>query len=301
MCFRFLILAGLLQAGAPRCDLKADDGSPSTASITWPGGIESPAICLDKTVWFVSVVPDTVLLDSLSTVAIRKSKIESKGKVLFLETEQRLCLLETESALPGVSPFPVTKVTLTKAGQKLKCYSHQSACMTTVAGKDWSYRGQEFSLPLLRLRVADPEEFCSAGTPVVSESGDLVGILTDHHLDSAGDAYAIPASRIQKMVEEVKRFQKSQPVWIGLTFHDEPSTPEVILVKAGSPAQEAGFQKGDIILSMKNEEITSLNDLAEVILSLPAGVEAPVSILRGLSRENLTLIPRFAEISAAAR
>jgi hypothetical protein len=301
MLFRLLILAGLIQAGTVQYDIKAEDGSPSTASISWPGGLESPGVCLDRKLWFVSVVPDTVPLESLSGTVIRKNGTETKGKVLFLDSEQRLCLIEAESAVPGVTPFPVTETTLTKAGQKLKCYSHQSACMTTVAGKDWSYRGEEFSLPLIRLRVAHPEEFCAPGTPVVSESGNLVGILTGHHLDAADDAYAIPTSRIQKLVEDVKRYKKSGPVWIGLTFHNEPSTPEVIEVKTGSPAQEAGFQIGDIILSMHNEEIASLNDLAEVIQALPAGVETPVSVLRGLSRENLTLVPRFAEISATAR
>ena len=72
-------------------------------------------------------------------------------------------------------------------------------------------------------------------------------------------------------------------------------------VKPGSPAERSGLEVGDVILSIDGTETESLDDLVEVIHHLPAGTETPLRVLRGLSEKNLTIIPEFAEMTAAAR
>lgn len=271
----------------------------STVTVSWSEAIESPGVCVDNAAWFISVIPDTVSLDKLSSARLKGSGGEVESRVLFIDAGQRLCLLEATAPLPGVSPFSIVEVKSLKAGQKLECLSNRSASLTMVAGKDWSYRGEHFAMPFLRVRVADPDEFCNSGTPIVSSGGLLAGILTGEELDTNGETRAIPVSRIRKLVEDVKHFKKSGPVWIGLVFHNQSSLPEVIEVKAGSPAGEAGMKSGDIILSVNGTETESLEDLVEVIYSLPAGQATEVTVLRGLSEEKLSITPRFAEMTVA--
>ena len=96
------------------------------------------------------------------------------------------------------------------------------------------------------------------------------------------------------LLEDMKRHQHSGPVWIGLVFHNESSSPEVLEVKSDSPAAGAGLQKGDVITAMNGTEIESLGDLIESIHHLAAGEPSKVRVLRGLEEKEVEMTPQFA-------
>ncbi len=281
--------------------LAAAEQAHSTVTIAWNSEVRSPGICVDKTTWFISVIPASLSLDGLTKATLHSGEEKVEARVLFLDGTQRLCLLEAVGPLTGLTPASLARTGDLKGGQKLNCLSNRSACLTMLAGKDWSHRGEQFPMPMLRVRVADPEKFCDAGTPLVSVEGQLVGILAGSSDDKSGEVHAIPVARVRKLVEDVKAHKRSGPVRVGLVFHNQSSTPEVIDVKPGSPAERSGLEAGDIILSLDGTETASLDDLVEVIHHLPAGSETPVTVLRGLTEKSLTIIPEFTEMTAAAR
>ncbi len=281
--------------------LAAAEQAHSTVTIAWNSEVRSPGICVDKTTWFISVIPASLSLDGLTKATLHSGEDKVEARVLFLDGTQRLCLLEAVGPLTSLTPASLARTGDLKGGQKLNCLSNRSACLTMLAGKDWSHRGEQFPMPMLRVRVADPEKFCDAGTPLVSVEGQLVGILAGSSHDKSGEVHAIPVARVRKLVEDVKAHKRSGPVRVGLVFHNQSSTPEVIDVKPGSPAERSGLEAGDIILSLDGTETASLDDLVEVIHHLPAGSETPVTVLRGLTEKSLTIIPEFTEMTAAAR
>ncbi len=275
--------------------------APSPVLVIWSEEVETPAVCVEKENWFVSVVPVRIPVDTLESATLRGPEGKVAARILHLDPEQRLCLLEAGVGLGKIHPIAFSADASPKAGERAECVSGKSACRTTVAGKDWSYRGERFPLPLLRLRVSDAESHCRPGTPLVDEHDRLLGILTCHRPEASDEVYAIPAARVRKLVEDVKRHKRSGPVWIGLVLHNESSTPEVLEVKPGSPAAQAGLLAGDVILEMGGTEIESFQDLVETIHNLPAGEETSVRILRGLGEETYAMTPRFAEMTAASR
>lgn len=277
--------------------LLAEPTTPVT--VLWPGGAESPGVCVEKGSWFVSVVPASVETRDLRTTTLRGPEGTTEGRLLHFDSAQRLCLLETSSGLGPVQPVPLSAAAPPKAGAKAECVAGKSACRTAVAGKDWSYRGERFPHPLLRLRVSETGPHCLAGTPLLGGGGELIGLLVCRRPEASDEVYAVPAARVRKLVEDVKRHQRSGPVWVGLVVHGESSTPEVIEVTADSPAKDAGFRPGDVVLALDEAEIESVDDLIETIQNLPAGAETTVRVLRGLSEETLTMTPRFAEVVAA--
>lgn len=279
--------------------LGAADASASTVAMLWEGGAESPGVCVEKGHWFATVIPEGVALEDLKTVRARTGSGERTGRLLHLDPDDRLCLVEVASIGTPSQPVPLSACLNPKAGDKAECLSGASACRTTVAGKDWSYRGERFALPLLRLRVSHRGPHCKAGTPLLCEEGSLIGILTDHALESGDEVHAVPAARVRKLVEDVKRHNRSGPVWIGLLFHDESCTPEVVEVKSGSPAAKAGVKEGDVILAVGGNDVESLDDLVESIHILPAGETVAVKVLRGLEEQSLSIVPQFAEVAAA--
>lgn len=300
MIFRLPIIAAFAFLGAVP-SLCAEDPYRSTISVIWPDGEKSPGVPVEQPGWFVTVVPELVKVENLKQATLRSGSLKAEARVVFTDATQRLCLLESDPEFVKVEIFGVNDSIDLKAGQKLECLSDRSACLTALAGKDWTYRGEQLPMPLLRVRVSDPEHFCATGTPLICSKGKLVGLLIGQESDQANDAFAIPASRIHKLIEEVKRFKKSGPVWVGLIFDNNCSTPEVLEVKPDSPAENAGVKSGDVILSVNGSEIESLHDLVETISDLPAGECATVKVLRGFSEAELKITPCFAESSSSPK
>lgn len=275
--------------------------TPATATILWPGQVESHGACVEKPTWFVSVVPGSVDVDAIEAVTLRLGEFESEARLLHLDPRQRLCLLEVEDSRTGALPLPLFTSPSPRAGSRAECLLDESTCRTTVAGKDWSYQGERFPRPLLRLRISETAGDCESGTPMVNPDGALIGLLTCFKLKPTGEIYAIPATRIAKIVEDVKNHRRSGPVWVGLVFHDESSTPEILKVRAGSPAETAGLRAGDVVLAMNGIEIETFDEVDEMIQNLPAGKPASIRVLRGLEETDLSMVPQFAEPTAASR
>lgn len=273
---------------------------PSAATVVWPGDVRSPAVCVGKTGWYASVVPVDVPIDSITGAFLVRAGANSVGRVLHLDPEERLCLLEAEEPLEGTAPVEIPEKTSLNPGQRAGCLSGSSSCRTTVAGKEWAYRGENFHLPLLRMRLSQSGLDCSAGTPLVDDEGGLVGLLTGRGTSTQDEVFAIPASRVRKVVEDLKRHRRSGRIWIGLIFHDDSSAPEVVEVKEGSPAEKAEFRTGDVILSLNGDRIDSLAELVEQMHNLSAGESVKFDVLRGVDRVEISVVPSFA-IAEGAR
>lgn len=289
MFARFPILAGLGLAAS--FAFAAD--RPVPVSVEWSGGETSPGICVGKQNWFVTVAPASVDATTENPI-LSVGETQASAVILHFDADRRLCLIETNEKLGDLTLFTLAPNPVASPGTALTSLSTDSDCRSTIAGKDWSYRGERLEMPLLRIRVEDAEHFCDPGTPLVNESGHVEGLLTDRELAEGGEAHAVPAAQIHKLVSDMARFNRTGPVWIGLLLHDQSSTPEVLEVKPDSPAAQAGFVPGDIVLSLNEAEVSNLDDLTEAIHNLPAGERAKFGVLRGLSKKQLEVVPQFA-------
>lgn len=276
----------------------ADDDTPMPVMVEWSADVVSPGVCVGKTTWFVSVAPTSVDTTSEPKLVVGDQKIAAK--VLHFDSDLHLCLLEVAEPPSDLTLFSLAPTPVGRAGEKLSSLSPYGDCRSTIAGKDWSYRGESLEMPLLRIRVEDSEHFCHPGTPLVNADGQIEGILTDRILATKAEAHAIPASQIRKLIRDMERYERTGKVWLGLLLHEESTTPEVIEVVANSPAAESGFESGDVILSLNQTEIENLSELVEAIHDLPAGEEATFEILRGLSSRKIQVIPQFAASLADA-
>ncbi len=271
-------------------------GNPAAEPLhlIWSDSEKSPAICVGKPDWFVGVVPESIDLAVRPTASLDLRGELVSATLLHLDPRSRLCLFESSSTSSEISPLSLSSQKKVVPGAKLHCPTGKGSCASTITGKEWNYRGVNFHSPLLHLRLADSNQHCKPGTPLINSKGELEGIVTTHKTKSENEVFAIPASRINKLITEFKQHQKSGPVWIGLLFHAESSCPEVMEVKEDSPSSLAGIQPGDVILGVNSRTVEDLNDLVEVIQSLPAEEEATFRLLRKVNEKSVTLTPRFA-------
>ncbi len=272
--------------------------SPQVYAI-WSNGVKTPAVCLGRAEWFVSIVPESLDASELSPPSLEGDATDAvETDILFLDEQRRICLVQSAESL-GAKPMPLASNSETRAGLKLLCREGTETCKSTIAGKDSSYRGEILSPPMLRIRVAGAKHFGHPGASLINEKGEIEGILTERVLEHEYEAHAIPASQLRKLIFELEHFKRSGPVWVGLLFHDQSSTPIVLEVRPDSPASEAGIEAGDIVLHLNQVEIEDLGDLIEAIHDLAAGEDAELTLLRGLDEISLHVVPTFSQASAS--
>ncbi|MBO0735712.1 MAG: trypsin-like peptidase domain-containing protein [Alphaproteobacteria bacterium] len=151
----------------------------------------------------------------------------------------------------------------------------------------------------------------NSGGPTFDLHGNVIGVNTAIYSPNGGSVgigFAIPANRAKPVLEQLRDRGKVTRGWLGLQI--QPVTPQLVQalglpgtsgalvsrVGAGSPAAVAGFQTGDVILSINGRKIRRMRELPRTVAEMPIGQRAAVTIWRGNAAS--TLQPVISEMPA---
>ncbi len=144
----------------------------------------------------------------------------------------------------------------------------------------------------------------NSGGPLFNLAGEVIGINSQIFTSTGGSmglSFAIPVDVARNVVGQLKEKGIVERGWMGVGINDvsqelaneanlpKPAGALVNQVIEGSPAEEAGFKSGDIILRFNGNEITSSGDLPfHVGLTAPDAI-AEVDIVRNGSAQTLSM------------
>jgi serine protease Do len=141
----------------------------------------------------------------------------------------------------------------------------------------------------------------NSGGPLLNVEGKLIGINTAIHREGEGIGFAIPASHVRPIVEQLLHHGTVQPAWIGLQTQDltselafhfgvEPGTGIITSgVDVDSPAQKAGLARGAIILRVAGERVRSSRDFAARTEGLAVGETIEIDYVRDGETRSVVL------------
>ena len=72
---------------------------------------------------------------------------------------------------------------------------------------------------------------------------------------------------------------------------EQEAAVEIIDVESDGPAHQAGIQPEDLIVTLGERPVTSVDDLHKLLTQLPVGIPATVVILRGQRRLERFVLP----------
>ncbi len=165
----------------------------------------------------------------------------------------------------------------------------------------------------------------NSGGALVNTDGQLVGINTAIASETGnftGYAFAVPTSIVQKVVSDLREFGNVQRALLGIKISDltsevakennlsEINGVYVESVNNGSAAEDAGIQKGDIIVAINGKKTNTASELQETVGQFRPGNNATVTYIRDgvehsaeltfKNRNNSTaLIPKTADLLGA--
>jgi serine protease Do len=141
----------------------------------------------------------------------------------------------------------------------------------------------------------------NSGGPLLNIRGELIGINTAIYGKAQGIGFAIPSSRAKRIVHGLISYGSVEAPWIGLVV--QTLTPELaahfslsgkqgVLVRAvesGSPADRAGLQRGDILLSLDGRPLRSSEEYLQRERERNSGEKLRFRIWRGRSEQEVVV------------
>jgi serine protease Do len=130
----------------------------------------------------------------------------------------------------------------------------------------------------------------NSGGPLLNLQGKVVGINSAIVASGQGIGFAIPSNMAENVISELRQHKTVRRGWLGVTIQDvDENTAKalgleraqgalVASVKPGDPADKAGIESGDVIVSVEGETIEGARDLTRTIGRLPPGEEIEMGI-----------------------
>lgn len=150
----------------------------------------------------------------------------------------------------------------------------------------------------------------NSGGPLINMSGEVIGINSLKISDSGveGLGFAIPSNDVIPIADELMKNGKLQRPFIGVGLVEMSEIPENYLqenmklpedvkegvivgnVSQGSPADEAGLQQQDIIVSMNDTAITNASELRKILYTeTEIGEEVKITLYRAGEKMTVTI------------
>lgn len=142
----------------------------------------------------------------------------------------------------------------------------------------------------------------NSGGPLFNLDGEVVGVNSQIYTRSGGSiglSFAIPASVVVNVVDQLKEKGRVDRGWLGVVIQDvnkdlantfglkSPAGALINDVVRGGPAELAGLEAGDVIMQFDGKRIASSGDLPHVVGATAPGRKVPVVIMREKKRKTI--------------
>lgn len=141
----------------------------------------------------------------------------------------------------------------------------------------------------------------NSGGPLLDLEGKVIGINTAIVPYAQGIGFAIPIDMAKDVMDDLVKYGKVNRGWLGVYI--QRVTPEfaeaygiegtdgavVSDVIPGSPADQAGIRRGDVIVSINSKEIKTHQDVSATIRRHLAGDKVKIGLERGGASRSLTV------------
>ncbi len=145
----------------------------------------------------------------------------------------------------------------------------------------------------------------NSGGPLLNEEGQVVGINTAIFSPTGGSVglgFAVPSDIAQDVVADLQKDGKvdrgflgvaikplSNDVITALGLDEDADGVMIVEVSAGSAAEKAGLQRGDIVLGVDGATVNSPRELTRSIATMQPGNETTLNILRAGDKLDFTV------------
>jgi serine protease Do len=175
-----------------------------------------------------------------------------------------------------------------------------TAGIVSAKGRSLPTEQNENYVPFIQTDVAiNPG---NSGGPLLNLEGEVVGVNSQIFTRSGGSiglSFAIPVSVVQNVVDQLKADGKVTRGWLGVTIQDvdknlaesfgldRPRGALIVEVAEDGPADKAGLEAGDVIVTFDGNDISTSSELPHVVGLVAPDSKVLVEIVRDRKRKDI--------------
>jgi len=252
------------------------------------------------------VTNNHVIEDADEIIVLLADKREFKGTVVGTDPKSDLAVIRINAK--GLPTIPWGDSSGLQVGEYILAVGNPFGLTQTVTMGIISAVGRA------NIGLTDYEDFIqtdaainpgNSGGAMVNIQGELIGINTAIFTRSGGYmgiGFAVPSDMVRSIVGSLVKSGKVVRGWLGVAIQEV--TPQIAKsfglkeargalvseVMANSPAEKAGFQAGDVILSFAGEAVADTNQLRHVVAKALAGDKVKVEVVRESQALDLVVL-----------
>lgn len=188
-------------------------------------------------------------------------------------------------------------------GSPLGLQSTVSTGVVSALGR--SMRGDDGRLIENIVQHSAPINPGNSGGPLVDTRGQIVGVNTAIIAWTQGLGFAVPGSTVAWVFNEILQHGRVRRRQLGIIAsncrvargdvirHDLLSdrAVEVVDIEQGGEGDRNGLRAGDIIVSINDRIVSTVDDIHRLLTTLPQSLPLTVSVVRGTSKLERTILP----------
>lgn len=249
------------------------------------------------------ILTNNHVVEGAEDIVVRMSnRKELKAKIIGTDPRTDVALIKVEAE--GLQSAKIGQSRDLKVGQWVLAIGSPFGLDHTVSHGIVSALGRSLPddtyVPFIQTDV--PINPGNSGGPLINLDGEVVGINSQIYSKSGGSmglSFSIPIDIAMNVVNQIKTHGKVQRGFLGVQVQevssdlaqsfglDKPMGALVAEAIKGAPAEKAGVQAGDIILSFNDKEITKSADLPHVVGGAPLNKALPLILLRNGEKKRL--------------
>lgn len=251
------------------------------------------------------VLTNNHVIDQADKVTVRLSdRREVEAKVIGTDPRTDLALLKVNEG--GSFPFVQLATAKPRIGDWVLAVGNPFGLGGTVTAGIVSARNRDINAgpydDFLQIDAAINRG--NSGGPVFDESGKVIGINTAIYSPNGGSVgigFSIPANIATKVVAQLKESGSISRGWLGVEI--QPLTPEiaealgmdkpegalVARVLPGSPAGDAGLERGDVVVQIDGQPVKDARDLTRKVGDLQPGDRVGLTVRRQGDQKDIRI------------
>lgn len=249
------------------------------------------------------ILTNAHVVDGADEVTVRLTdKREFKAKIIGTDKRSDVAVVKIEATgLPAVKVGDVGKL---RVGEWVMAIGSPFGLENSVTAGIVSAKQRDTGdyLPFIQTDVAiNPG---NSGGPLINMRGEVVGINSQIYSRSGGFmgiSFAIPMDEAVRVSDQLRSSGRVSRGRIGVTIEPvskdlaesiglgKPSGALVRAVEAGSPAEKAGIEGGDIITRFDGKAIDKSSDLPRMVGGTKPGNKSVVTVFRRGASKDLTI------------
>jgi S1-C subfamily serine protease len=236
-----------------------------------------------------------------------------EAKYVGYDYETGLGLIQADKLL-GVSPLKLGSAAGLKQGDPALVAGHKGS--EDVIGVRIVYRGEfvgYWEYLLENAIYTTPPYQNYGGAALIGPDGSLLGVGSIFTRIAVAGFGAVPANMfvpidlLKPILNDLKtngRSRQPQKPWLGVFTEEAHGKLFITRLTSGGPGEKSSLKAGDIILKVNQQPVEGQADFYRKVWALGnAGVEVPISILRGTEIKEMTIhsIDRYQLLTSKAQ